>query len=329
MVNGPGRDQREPMERLVRIAAVLRANSEYGVDGDRLAQLAGFTGADPGSQLKRELRYLERQGWQIDNIGEPGGTAVYRMTTVDNRLRVRLTPGQQAALRRAVLLADRRDLVQRLGLPESSKPSDVDAQVPAAAAAGDERLSHVVRAVRDRCVLRFGYKGTTRDVHPESLRTQNGTWYLRGVEDADLSEGAAGTGPEGAVVKAFVVGRMKDPEVGAPGSARALPAVRHTGLHPMTWQIDPPVEVTLQTTSDFEPDVRRWLGDPLSVEPAPGEDEAVLIRYLVTHRAALRARLNELGRRVRIVGPEDVRAEVVAELAAAAGVPAGTPGGAA
>ncbi|THI95543.1 WYL domain-containing protein, partial [Nocardioides sp.] len=313
MVNGPGRDQREPMERLVRIAAVLRANSEHGVDGDRLAQLAGFTGADPGSQLKRELRYLERQGWQIDNIGEPGGTAVYRMTTVDNRLRVRLTPGQQAALRRAVLLADRGDLVQRLGLPESSKPSEVDAQVPTAAAPGDQRLTHVVRAVRDRCMLRFGYKGTAREVHPESLRTQNGTWYLRGVEETDLSGSAAG--PESAVVKAFVVGRMKDPEVGAPGSARALPAVRHTGLHPMTWQIDPPVEVTLQTTADFEPDVRRWLGEPLSVEPGAGGD-TVLIRYLVTHRAALRARLNELGRRVRIVGPEDVRAEVVAELAA-------------
>jgi hypothetical protein len=123
---------------------------------------------------------------------------------------------------------------------------------------------------------------------------------------------------------------MKDPEVGAPGSARALPAVHHTGLHPMTWEIDPPVEVSLQTTADFEPDVRRWLGEPLSVERVPGEGEdAVLIRYRVTHRAALRARLNELGRRVRIVGPEDVRAEVVAELAAAAGVPAGTPGGAA
>jgi predicted DNA-binding transcriptional regulator YafY len=248
------------------------------------------------------------------------------MTTVDNRLRLRLTPGQQAALRRAVLLADRGDLVQRLGLPASSKPSEVDAQVPAAAAADDERLTHVVRAVRDRCVLRFGYKGTVREVHPESLRTQNGTWYLRGVEDADLAEAP----PDGAVVKAFVVGRMKDPEVGAPGSARALPAIHHTGLHPMTWEIDPPVEVTLQTTAVFEPDVRRWLGEPLSVERVPGEGEdAVLIRYRVTHRAALRARLNELGRRVRIVGPEDVRAEVVAELAAAAGVPAGTPGGAA
>ncbi|UMG91667.1 WYL domain-containing protein [Nocardioides sp. TF02-7] len=79
----------------------------------------------------------------------------------------------------------------------------------------------------------------------------------------------------------------------------------------MTWEIDPPVDVTLRTTTDFEPDVRRWLGPPAAVEPA-GED--VVLRYRVTHRAALRARLYELGRRVVLVGPEDVRRELVAEL---------------
>lgn len=322
MVKRPGRDQREPMERLVRIAAVLSANSAHGVEGQRLLELAGFSGADPMSQLKRELRHLERQGWQIENVGESGDRAVYRMKTVDNRLRVRLTPAQQTALRRAVLLADRGDLVERLGLPEESRPSEVTAAAAVArprAGTEEETLAFVVRAVRDRCVLRFGYKGTARVVHPESLRTQNGTWYLRGVEEDDLAA-------DHPLVKTFVVGRMKDPELGAPESAQPLPAVRHTGLHPMTWEIDPPVDVTLQTTAAFEPDVRRWLGEPVAVTPAAGDAEMVRMTYRVTHRAALRARLNELGRRVRIVGPEDVRAEVVAELADAARV--GDGGGA-
>src|SRR3546814_3710392 len=54
----------------------------------------------------------------------------YRMVTVDNRLRVALTPAQQRALQRAVLLADRDDLVQRLGLPDSERPPSMGADLP-------------------------------------------------------------------------------------------------------------------------------------------------------------------------------------------------------
>jgi predicted DNA-binding transcriptional regulator YafY len=322
VVKGPGRDQREPMERLVRIAAVLGVAGKAGVPRERLLRIAGFEGTAAADQLSRELRHLTRQGWQIENIAAPGEDAVYRMTTVDNRLRVRLTPQQQTALRRAVLLADRADLVKRLGLPEASRPAEVEARVPAAGAAEPAALTSVVRAVRDRCLLHFGYKGTPRVVHPESLRSQNGTWYLRGVEDADLAGGRV----DETTVKSFVVGRMSDPEIGEPGSAAVVPSVRHTGLHPMTWEIDDPVEVTLRTTADYEDDVRRWLGEPASVTPEAGAPAGrVLMRYRVTNRAALRTRLNELGRRVQLVGPDEVRQEVVAALAAAAGHTKGTP----
>jgi len=160
----------------------------------------------------------------------------------------------------------------------------------------------VLRAVRMGSLLRFTYKGTPRVVHPESVRSQNGTWYLRGQEDpAD----------DAAPVKAFVVARMSDVTADPPRTARPVPAARHPELHPMSWQIDPPVEVTLRTTTDHQPDVRRWLGDPASEEV---DGDRVTMRYVVTHRAALRARLYELGRRVVLVGPEDVRRELIAEL---------------
>lgn len=309
MVKGPGRDQRAPMERLVRIAAALHVNRKLGVDGETLAAVAGFDGVDKMTQLKRELRHLENQGWQIENIAPPGATAQYRMTTVDNRLRVRLTAGQQAALRTAALLADRGDLAQRLGLPDSSRPAEVtEPQVaaPTVAGARPEALTLVLDAVRGHCLLRFDYKGVARAVHPESIRNQNGVWYFRGVEDAELSAG---------VVKTFVVSRMDDVRAGAPGSAQPVESVRHQGLHPMSWQIDDPIEVTLATSTAFEPDVRRWLGEPSSSEAV---DDEVRMTYEVTHRAALRARLYELGRRVRVLGPEEIRAELAAELAEAA-----------
>jgi predicted DNA-binding transcriptional regulator YafY len=299
------------MERLVRIAATLRERGTVGETGERLAEIAGFDGERPMDQLKRDIRSLTEQGWQIDNIAGQGEPARYRMRTVDNRLRVRLTAPQQRALQRAVLLADRNDLIDRLGLGDSvdsvdsvdsgGSPHEAGVVAGVPTTGHDALLATVLQAVRMGSLLRFTYKGTPRVVHPESVRSQNGTWYLRGQED----------GPDDAPVKAFVVARMSDVTADPPRSARPVRAARHRGLHPMDWEIDPPVDVTLRTTTDHAPDVRRWLGDP-AAEDVDGDQ--VTMRYVVTHRAALRARLYELGRRVVLVGPDDVRRELLAEL---------------
>ncbi len=296
-----GGKQREPMERLIRLAATLQRAGKRGVPTTNLIEIAGFDGGgDPVSQLGREFRHLRSLGWQIDNIGGDGEAGIYRMVTVDNRLRLKLTPGQQAALLRAVLLANRDDLVERLGLPESERPAEVVAAVPVG---NDAALTSVTQAVRLQSILRFRYNGSARVVHPESVRTQNGKWYLRGNEDgADL-------------VKSFVVSRMSDVTADATGSAVRTATARHTGLHPMTWEIDPPVTVTLRASAEYVPDVLGWLGEP----QARREGAAVELDYVVTHRAALRSRLYELGPRVELLGPEDVRAELIDELSFMAG----------
>ena len=303
MTKGPGRDQRAPMERLVRIAAVLHAHGRAGVSGEDLAEVAEFTGAEKMDQLARELRHLRNQGWSIVNAAEPGEGSHYVMETVDNRLTVRLTPGQQRALQQAVLLADRKDLVRRLGLPASAKPADVVPPALPLATAGDA-LSVVVRATSQRALLRFTYKGTPRVVHPASVRSENGTWYLRGRENgADL-------------VKTFVVSRMTEVTADAPSTADPAEPVRHAGLHPMSWELDSPVDVELRTTADYEPDVRRALGDPVG---SRADGDTVVLRFRVTNRSAFRTRLYELGRRVELLGPDEIRREVVAELRRMAG----------
>jgi len=287
-----GRDQREPMERLVRMAAVLRLAGDSGVSGDRLAEVAGFEGEAKADQVSRELRHLSRQGWQIDNIAPEGSAARYRMRSVDNRLRVRLTPAQQRELQRAVLLADRGDLVKRLGL-EGDAPADVTASLPPGL--HDATLATVLRAVQRRALLRYRYGGTDRVVHPQSVTTQNGKWYLRGREEgSDL-------------VKNFVVGRMSAIESDEPGTATRDPEAPHETLHPMSWRIDPPLEVTLRAAPSYQLDVVRSLGTPVSVS-----DD--LLTYEVTNRAALRTRLFDLGERVSVVSPDEVRESLIAEL---------------
>lgn len=294
----------------MRIAAVLHARGRAGMSGEQLVDVAGFTGEDAADQLAREIRHLRKQGWQIDNVAGPGQGAHFRMATVDNRLTLQLTQPQQRALQQAVLLADRGDLVRRLGLPETSKPDEVGPLLEVAAR--DDALDTVVRATSLRSLLRFDYKGTSRVVHPVSVSSQYGRWYLRGREAGTGGDDARGDG----VVKAFVVSRMSDVHADVPGTAETPTAVRHPGLHPMSWEIDPPVDVELRTTADYVPDVQRWLGEPASAEE---QGEHVVLRYRVTHRAAFRTRLYDLGTRVALLGPEEVRREVVAELRELAG----------
>jgi hypothetical protein len=61
------------MERLVRLAAVLWAAGRVRVETDRLIEIGGCeaaTAKDLKTQLLRDLRYLERQGWQIECVAE-------------------------------------------------------------------------------------------------------------------------------------------------------------------------------------------------------------------------------------------------------------------
>lgn len=293
------------MERIIGFMALLhdaRRRGAAGVPAEVLARSAGWQDAkDPISAVNRDLNYLRGLGWRIENISAKGLPAVFRMTSVDNRLKLALTPGQQSALRRAVLLADRADLADQLDLPADATPQPLAARL---SLADDPTLTRVVAAVRTKSRLRFRYNGSDRLVHPVSLRTQQGTWYLRAVEDgAD-------------VVKRFVVSRMSDVDADAPGSATAVDDTEPESLHPLAWEVDEPSEVVLRSPRAYADDVRRWLGAPLAVVEA-GEES--LLTYRVTHRAAMRARIHQLGTRVRVEGPAEFRDELLAELATMAG----------
>lgn len=158
------------MERTVRLMAVLSDAGDRGVDAATLVGVAGFEGKDAPDQLNREFRHLRAQGWQIDNIAGQGEQGRFRLVAGDNRLRVALTPPQQAALQRDVLIADRADLVDKLGLPSTARRPDIEA---VDAEDGGEALSTLLRALQRRATVRFRYKGRPWHVHPAGLKHQN------------------------------------------------------------------------------------------------------------------------------------------------------------
>lgn len=298
--------QRQAMERLIRLTVALRAAGKVGLSTAELLTIARFPddAADPASQLARDFRHLRGLGWQIDNVAEVGEDGRYRMTNGDSRLRVQLTPPQQAALRRAALVADRDDLAEQLGLDAERAAGTVEARVTQASLAPE--LDVVGRAVQTRALLTFRYNGRERVVHPAGMHARNNRWYLAGQE------------VDGETVKMFVVSRMSQVRAGAPRSATAPAEVPRPRLHPMAWLIDDPVDVELVAAEEFVPDVRRWLGTPTSQRST--EDGEVRLVYTVTHRKALRTRLYELGTRVRVAGPPEFRDELLADLTTMAGL---------
>lgn len=307
-----GRDQRGPMERLVRLMAVLAEAGEAGEPSSKLIEVAGFAGDEGGDQLAREFRHLRNQGWQIDNIAPAGTEARWRLTVGDSRLRLGLDARQQKALQRAVLLADRADLARRLGVDEELAKADVDTRLRQPASV--DGLDTAIRAVQRRALLRFRYNGKPRVVHPASVRHQNGQWYVSGREDGVVQETVDG-------VKHFVVTRMSELAVGVPGSAEHVEPVQRMTLHPLRWPMDEPSEVVIEVADEYVPDVVRWLREPTRNEAAADSKPGVrLLTYTVTHRAAMRARLYLLGESVRVVSPDDFRDEMLAELAEMAGV---------
>lgn len=299
----PGRSAVAAMQRLARILAVLDDAGVVGATAERLISVAGYGEKAPEDQLGLDLKNLRKQGWQIDNVASPGMPGCYRMVSGDNRLQVRLSPPQRAALQRAVLLAARDDLAKRLGVRPSAVPEGIGSIV-IRKPKGD-KLSLALQSVQLRSRIRFSYKGTARLVHPGSVRFQNYKWYLSGVEEgADL-------------VKHFVVSEMSDITLDPPGTADEVPEIRRIPLHPLRWEVDEPTLVTLRTTRDFVPDVVRWLNAPDSqVE----RDGAVDLTYTVTHRQAFRARLYVLGPRVTITQGAQVYDELIAELREMAGL---------
>jgi predicted DNA-binding transcriptional regulator YafY len=289
------------MERLTQLLSMLAGAPGRTLSIDELLDTVRYGGTTPENrrdQLRRDVAHLESLGWQITNVAAEGEPARYRLTAVDNRLRVEFTPQQRAELLRAAAAASLADLFDDLGDDTTAAVADLavqaDTELP--------QLATVHRAVAGHCLLRFTYKGRSRRVHPHALHAEPGGWYLTAEQDDDS-----------AVVKTFVVARMSDLAIDAPGTARVPDRPARPDLDPIRWAKDPAVDVTVRTTVEHADHVESMLGRAASVEQHGSE---VVLTIPVTHRQAFRQRLYELGSRVLLLGPDDVRDEVRRELQA-------------
>jgi predicted DNA-binding transcriptional regulator YafY len=282
MANAPGRDQVEPMERLIRMVILLSDKGDAGASARQLATVAGYTEKTESSlaALRREVTHLRSGGWNVVNSAADGEDGRYVLHAQDNRLAVLLTPGERLALQQAL------------------QDVETDLAPPPAV------LAELERAVERHCLTQFTYRTIRRTVHPYTLHSGPSGWMLRGREISND------------IVKEFVVTRMTgDVVIGQPGTAEMVETVPHQGLDPMTWLTDPPVDVALSTTHDYVTEVLRVLSGGVVTDHG---ESGVRISLRVTNRAAFRSRLYELGVRVHVLGPPEMRAEILADLGAVA-----------
>ncbi len=303
------------LERLTDLVLVL-------LSGERPKSLRQIATEVPGyppdgearrQAFERDKRTLRDEG--IPLVAEPveGPDQVgYRIRAEDYYLPdLDLTPDEQAALNIAVAgvhLGDPsgRDALWRLGLgiPPDRRPMADLAALPA--------LPVLFGALRDHATVTFDYRGAKRRVDPAMLRFRGGWWYLVGQ---DLDRCAART---------FRVDRMGGlPRPGEAGSA-ALP----DGFDPDAalagepWQFGDGEarEVTVLVDAVAAPRAVHQVGSSAAVEPGAGG--SVVLRLPVTSTVALRTWVLEFGDRAEVLGPPDVRADLLAWLRTVAGRPA-------
>jgi predicted DNA-binding transcriptional regulator YafY len=286
----------------VRILAVLDDAGAQGVTQAKLIEVAGYAGDEETKRrlLSRELKHLRDNGWDIENAAPAGEPARYVLRARDVRLRVELTPRQQAELTRVAKLAAMDEFARYVGTDADNQGRRPNDHTSGPATTG-QVLAQCIDAASNRRVINVIYKKKPRTVHPRVVQPGPAGWYLVGCEEGSDVE------------KFFAVDRLQLVSTDRPGSARVPENAKRGQLDPATWQVDPYTEVTVQTPAEFANQVAGALGPPISRE---NRGDHTLITIGVTNRSAFRRRLYGLGQRVRVVGPDQVRDEIVAELKA-------------
>jgi predicted DNA-binding transcriptional regulator YafY len=174
------------------------------------------------------------------------------------------------------------------------------------------QLGPLFDAVAHRRTATFGYRGERRVVDPYRLDLSRGRWYL-----------LAGDHDRGAP-RWFRLDRMDgSPKLGPPGGFEQ-PDDDVAGSVPDPWSlpVDEPVRARVAVDAVAAPVARAMLGEEAVAQEA--DDGAVVVEFEVSHRDGFRSFVLGFLEHAEVLGPPDLRADVVAWLEAIAG---GAPDG--
>src|SRR6478735_8725510 len=183
----------------------------------------------------------------------------------------------------------------KLGGATSSSPQ---AELPA-----DPDLVAAFTGVAERRVITFRYRDTDREVHPYRLEFVRGRWYLNGFDRVRGDD------------RWFRMGRIQGAiEVTDPAGAFERPEEAVPGLQLDPWALggqSDPVAATVW----FDPEVAHSVRTEVPPEAVRTDDATGLVVELtVTNRDGFRSWLLTFLDRAEVLGPEELRADLVAWL---------------
>jgi predicted DNA-binding transcriptional regulator YafY len=303
------------LERLVNLTATL-LDTRRPITLDEIAERLepGY----PDDKVARR-RQFERDKETLRELGIPitvetpdgfGSDQAYRIRAADYYLPdLGLSDAELAALHVAVTAVrvegdDARDALQKLGGITGEAADAPLADVP-----GAPELAPLFQAVSAHTPVTFDYRGERRTLHPYGVVLRWGHWYVVG-QDQDRD-----------APRAFRVDRIDgDFELGVAGSFEPPTGVDPGDLvraDPMTYGEDQPLDARVLVDPPRAAWVVDQLGEDAVIERRP--DGAVIVGLPVVNRAAFRAWVLNLLDHAEVLGPPELRDDVVQWLDTIAG----------
>lgn len=308
MAREAGRDSLLPMQRALLVLQELRAAGAAGVLSAELAERAGYNGTEESKKemLKRDINNLRAGGWEVSNIAPAGAQGRYRLEPGDPRIRVALSDAAAAEFARVAQLAGVESVAVSLSVKATSPAVQLRADRPGYA------LTLVHHGLEHRCLLEFSYRDKQRRLIPDAVWRQGAQWYVRGrlvPEDWGYG-GAVDDGVEG---RTFRLDRISSLVVGSPGTAGPADTGATVGVDPLGFADGEPFDAVVEVEAIHRGRVERSLGRAREVER---DGEVITLVIPVINRTTFVRRLYELGPRVRLVGPAEIREHVRDDLLA-------------
>jgi predicted DNA-binding transcriptional regulator YafY len=301
------------VERLTNLLALLLSSPEALTLEQINDRLQAYPAGEAGRRaFERDKDVLRSEGVPVVMEYPEGehGAGAYRVRPEDYYLpELHLTDDERVALHLALAAVRfesgwERQAQWKLG------EVDVDDVPPLAALPAVDALPALFDGCRHRATVRFDYHGEERTLDPWGLLFRQGFWYVIGHDHARGER------------RTFRVDRIDDGKVvvGPPGSFETPPGFDAPSALPDDPKLiggTEPVEAEVVVDAVQAAKVIDEQGEAAVAERH--DDGSVVVRMPVTNRQAFRSWLLGLRDHAEVVGPPDLRAEVVSWLEAMAG----------
>ncbi len=303
------------LERLINLVAALLDTKRPIPRADLQERVPGYEGSPETVRraFERDKETLRSMG--IPLAVEPIDPAVpemgegYRIRREQYELTdPHLEPDELAALHLAASTVRLdgtagREALWKLG----GAPGDAGGEGPIAALPGGEHLATLFAAVSERRPVRFTYRGVERPVDPYWLSFANGRWYLAGHDHLRGEE------------RRFRLDRIESVSVmGEAGAFQRPPAAKRSWPQPWRLGDEEELEAMLLVDAGQADWAVAQVGSGSVRERRP--DGAVVLSVAVSNREAFRSFVLGFLDHAEVLGPPELRHDMVEWLQAASGL---------